>query len=325
MARSLPTNQPMGAIEWLLLSALSVLWGGTFLFAEIALAEVRPFTLVLGRVGFAALVLVALVYLTGRRMPRDASAWGAFLIMGALNNLIPFSLIFWGQTEITGGLASILNATTPLFTVVLAHCLTREERITGGRLAGLALGIGGVAVLIGPEALRDLGLHFLAQVAVLGAALSYALAGIYGRRFKGQSPLVAAAGQVSATSVMILPVALVLDRPWAGPLPGAATWAAILGLALLSTALAYILYFRILASAGATNLLLVTFLIPVSAVLLGAAILGERIDLEQVLGMILIGLGLAAIDGRPLNLSPGTALAYARRMTSRRHDVDTVR
>jgi drug/metabolite transporter (DMT)-like permease len=245
--------------------------------------------------------------------------------MGALNNLIPFSLIFWGQTAITGGLASILNATTPLFAVVLAHWLTRDERITGGRLVGLALGIGGVAVLIGPEALQGVGLHLLAQIAVLGAALSYAFAGIYGRRFKGQSPLVTAAGQVSATTVMVLPVALALDQPWTGPSPGLATWAAIIGLALLSTALAYILYFRILASAGATNLLLVTFLIPVSALLLGAAVLGERIDLEQVLGMILIGLGLAAIDGRPLNLSPGTALAYARRMTSRRHDVDTVR
>jgi drug/metabolite transporter (DMT)-like permease len=284
---------------------------------------VRPFTLVLGRVGFAALFLVALVYLIGDRMPREASAWGPFLIMGALNNLIPFSLIFWGQTAITGGLASILNATTPLFAVVLAHWLTRDERITGGRLVGLALGIGGVAVLIGPEALQGVGLHLLAQIAVLGAALSYAFAGIYGRRFKGQSPLVTAAGQVSATTLMMLPIALVLDRPWTGASPGVATWAAIIGLALLSTALAYILYFRILASAGATNLLLVTFLIPVSALLLGAAILGERIDLEQVLGMILIGLGLAAIDGRLLNLSPGSALAYARRMTSRGYDVDT--
>jgi drug/metabolite transporter (DMT)-like permease len=326
MARSLPTNQPMGAIEWLLLIALSVLWGGTFLFAEIALAEVRPFTLVLGRVGFAALILLAAVYLTGHRMPGKASAWRPFLIMGALNNLFPFSLIFWGQTEITGGLASILNATTPLFSVVLAHCLTRDERITGGRLAALTLGIGGVAVMIGPEALQGLGLHLLAQIAVLGAALSYALAGIYGRRFKGQSPLVTAAGQVSATAVMMLPIALALDEPWTGPSPGVASWAAILGLALLSTALAYILYFRILATAGATNLLLVTFLIPVSAVLLGALVLGERLDLEQIVGMILIGLGLAAIDGRPMrSLSRGPALAYARRATSRGHDVDTIR
>ena len=302
-----PINQPMGAIEWLLLIALSVLWGGTFLFAEIALEEVRPFTLVLGRVGIAALILVVVVYATGHRMPRSWTAWLPFLIMGALNNLIPFSLIFWGQIEITGSLASILNATTPLFTVLLAHFLTRDERMTPGRLAGLALGIAGVVAMVGPAALHGLGLHLLAQIAVLGAALSYAFAGIYGRRFRGQPPLVTAAGQVSATTLMMLPLALALDQPWAGTLPGVSTWAAILGLALLSTALAYILYFRILATAGATNLLLVTFLIPVSAILLGVAMLGERLDLEQVVGMLLIGLGLAAIDGRPANWLRGVA------------------
>ena len=307
MARSLPTNRPMGAIEWLLLIALSVLWGGTFLFAEIALEEVRPFTLVLGRVGIAALILVVVVYATGHRMPRSWTAWLPFLIMGALNNLIPFSLIFWGQIEITGSLASILNATTPLFTVLLAHFLTRDERMTPGRLAGLALGIAGVVAMVGPAALHGLGLHLLAQIAVLGAALSYAFAGIYGRRFRGQPPLVTAAGQVSATTLMMLPLALALDQPWAGTLPGVSAWAAILGLALLSTALAYILYFRILATAGATNLLLVTFLIPVSAILLGVAMLGERLYLEQVLGMLLIGLGLAAIDGRPANWLRGVA------------------
>jgi drug/metabolite transporter (DMT)-like permease len=302
-----PINQPMGAIEWLLLIALSVLWGGTFLFAEIALEEVRPFTLVLGRVGIAALILVVVVYATGHRMPRSWTAWLPFLIMGALNNLIPFSLIFWGQIEITGSLASILNATTPLFTVLLAHFLTRDERMTPGRLAGLALGIAGVVAMVGPAALHGLGLHLLAQIAVLGAALSYAFAGIYGRRFRGQPPLVTAAGQVSATTLMMLPLALALDQPWAGTLPGVSTWVAILGLALLSTALAYILYFRILATAGATNLLLVTFLIPVSAILLGVAMLGERLYLEQVVGMLLIGLGLAAIDGRPANWLRGIA------------------
>jgi drug/metabolite transporter (DMT)-like permease len=247
MPHSQPINRPMGAIEWLLLLALSVLWGGAFLFSEVALEEVRPFTLVLGRVGFAAIVLLALVFASGRRMPDSLAAWRPFLVMGALNNLIPFSLIVWGQTEITGGLASILNATTPLFTVLLAHFLTRDERITPSRLAGLALGIAGVAVMIGPAALHGLGLHLLAQIAVLGAALAYALAGIYGRRFRDQPPLVTATAQVSASTLMMLPIALFVDRPWTGALPGAATWAAILGVAILGTALAYILYFRILA------------------------------------------------------------------------------
>ncbi|MEM7025663.1 MAG: DMT family transporter [Pseudomonadota bacterium] len=293
-------NRPMRPTEWFLLIMLSVLWGCTFFFAEVALEEVQPLTLVLGRVGFAALALIILVYASGLRMPVGWVAWTPFLVMGALNNLIPFSLIFWGQLEITSGLASILNATTPLFAVVLAHFLTRDERITAGRLSGVGLGIAGVAIMIGPEALRGLGIHVLAQIAVLGAALSYAFAGIYGRRFKGQPPLVTAAGQLSATTVMMLPIALLFDQPWNAPLPGFASWAAILSLALLGTALAYILYFRILATAGATNLLLCTFLIPVTAILLGSLLLAERLSVEQMFGMALIGLGLAAIDGRPM-------------------------
>ena len=292
----------MGPLEWALLIALSVLWGGTFFFAEVALAEVRPLTLVFARVGLAAGALWLAVWASGQRMPRSMALWGAFLVMGALNNLIPFSLIFWGQTRITGGLAAILNATTPLFTVVLAHFLTRDERMTLNRLAGVLLGIAGVIVMIGPALLRELGLQLLAQIAVLGAALSYALAGIFGRLFHKTPPLVSAAGQVTATTVLMLPAVLWLGGGWNMPLLGLWTWAAIIGLALFSTALAYLIYFRLLASAGATNLLLVTFLIPVSAIVLGASLLGERLEPQEFGGMTLIGLGLAAIDGRPLAL-----------------------
>src|SRR5918996_6567143 len=181
MSRDPTINRPMGATEWCLLIALSLLWGGTFFCTELALEEVQPFTLVLGRVGIAALALLAAVHASGHRMPREASLWVSFLVMGALNNLIPFSLIFWSQLEITGGLAAILIATTPVFTVLLAHFLTPDERMTPSRLAGLLLGIAGVVVMIGPEALRGVGLHLLAQFAVLGAALSYAFAGLYGR------------------------------------------------------------------------------------------------------------------------------------------------
>jgi drug/metabolite transporter (DMT)-like permease len=293
---------PMGALEWLLLIALSVLWGGTFFFAEIALEELRPLTLVLCRVGLAAAALVILVYATGRQMPVGAAVWGAFLIMGVLNNLIPFSLIFWGQTRITGSLAAILNATTPLFTVVLAHLLTRDERLTPNRLAGVILGLAGVVMMIGPQALRELGLHLLAQIAVLGAALSYALAGIFGRRFHEVSPVVSAAGQLTATTVLMTPIVLLLEPPSGDLVPSLQTWSAVVAIALLCTAFAYVLYFRILASAGATNLLLVTFLIPVSAIVLGGGLLGERLAIQHFVGMALIGLGLAAIDGRLLRL-----------------------
>lgn len=297
----------MGPTEWALLITLSILWGGTFFFAEVALQEVRPLILVFARVGLAALALLLVVYASGQRMPASLALWSAFFVMGALNNLIPFSLIFWGQTRITGGLAAILNATTPLFTVVLAHVLTRDEKMTPNRCAGVLLGVFGVILMIGPEVLRELGLHLVAQIAVLGAALSYALAGIFGRRFRDVPPLVSAAGQVTATTLLMLPVVLLLygslSLPIPSlPIPSLPTWGAILGLALLSTALAYLIYFRILATAGATNLLLVTFLIPISAIILGVGLLGERLEPQHLGGMALIGLGLAAIDGRPLRL-----------------------
>ncbi|HYH39453.1 MAG TPA: DMT family transporter [Azospirillum sp.] len=295
------TAPRMGLAEWLMLILLSVLWGGAFLFGKMAVAELRPFTVVLARVALAAAALALVVRAAGLRMPGTARAWRPFFVLGLLNNLVPFSLIFWGQTQIASGLAAILNATTPLFGVVLAHALTPDERLTAPRLAGVLLGIGGVAVIVGPEALGGAGTAVLAQIAVLGAALSYGCAGIYGRRFRGTPPLVTAAGQVTASALMILPVALLADRPWEGAMPGAATWGALAGLALLGTAGAYVLYFRIMARAGATNAMLVTLLIPVSALLLGAVVLGEAVEPRQVVGMALIGLGLAVIDGRPLN------------------------
>lgn len=292
----------MGPLEWLLLVALSVLWGGSFLFGKIALAELPPFSVVLVRVGLAALALWIAVAAARQSLPRARAVWLAFFAMGLINNLIPFSLIMWGQVRIGSGLASILNATTPLWTVVVAHWLTADETMNARKLAGVLVGVAGVAVMIGPVALAGLGGDFAAQLAVVAATLSYAFAGLYGRRFArlGVAPMVAAGGQVSATTIMLLPVALLVDRPWTLPMPGPRTWMALAGLALLSTALAYVLYFRILAKAGATNLLLVTFLIPVSGVLMGVLVLDEILAWRQVAGMALIGLGLAAIDGRLL-------------------------
>jgi drug/metabolite transporter (DMT)-like permease len=294
------TTNVMGPLEWGLLLVLSVLWGGSFFFSKVALADLPPFTVVLGRVSLAALVLHGIVLVTGQRMPTSPRLWGLFVVMGGLNNLIPFSLIFWGQTQIASGLASILNATTPLWTVLLAHVLTGDERLSANRFAGVVLGLLGAVVMIGPDALRGLGLNVLAQVAVLGAALSYALAGIFGKRFRGIPPLVTATGQVTCTALVMVPIAALSDQFWTLPVPRGQTWLALLGLAVLSTAVAYIIYFRLLATAGATNLLLVTFLIPVSALLLGFTVLGERLDGRHFVGMGCIGLGLAAIDGRPL-------------------------
>ena len=295
----------MSSLDWCLLLALSLLWGGSFFFVGVAVKALPPFTIVLLRVAIAAAALHIVLRLGRIPMPRDGRSWRAFFGMGLLNNAIPFSLFGWGQTHIASGLASILNATTPLFTVLIAHVLTADERLTRGRIAGVLIGLAGVIVLIGPQALAGLGKDVTAQLAVLGAAVSYGFAAIFGRRFKRMDvpPLVTAAGQVTASS-LLLPIAMLVDRPWVLQAPGVPIWGAVLGLALLSTALAYVLFFRILASAGAVNLMLVTFLIPVSAIVLGSLFLGEALAPADFLGMALIGLGLAAIDGRIALLLP---------------------
>jgi len=295
----------MGPTEWTLLLALSILWGGSFFFVEIVLEDIPPLTTVLGRVGFAAVALFALVLLSGLRMPCDLGSWRALLVMGGLNNLLPFCLIVWGQTQIAGGLAAILNATTPIFTILFAHFLTHDERMTAAKLIGVLLGFAGATVMIGPEAFRNLGLEMLGQFAILGAAISYALAGIFGRRFRERPPMVTATGQVMAATLLLAPVACIAEQPWSLPMPGPTSWAALIALALLSTAVAYLIYFRLLATSGATNLLLVTFLVPVSAIFLGSSILGERLEAQHFLGMALIGAGFAAIDGRLLTLLRG--------------------
>jgi len=288
----------MGATDWLLLLALGALWGGSYFFGKVALAQLGPFSVAAGRLALAAVVLHVVVRITRPGLPCAWQAWRAFWVMGLLNNVVPMSLILWGQTRIGSGLAAILNASTPLFTVLLAHCFTRDERLTSAKIAGVLFGLGGVVVMIGPEALGGARGHLLAQLAMLGAAISYACAGIFGRRFAGTPPLATATGQVTASSLTLLPLALLVDRPWLFPLPSARTWGAVAGLAVLCTALAYVIYFRILASAGASNLLLVTLLMPVNAVLLGVTLLDEHIDARQATGMALIAAGLAVIDGR---------------------------
>ncbi|WP_093809325.1 DMT family transporter [Stappia sp. ES.058] len=291
----------MTPFEWTMLLALATVWGGSFFFNGIAVRELPVFTVVVSRVALAAIILLVIMRLRGERMPRDRRVWTAFFGMGLLNNAIPFSLIVWGQQHIASGVASILNASTPLFTVILAHVLTRDERMTGGKLSGVLIGFIGVAVMIGADAFRNFGVNVVAQLICLAGAVSYAFAGIYGRRFRamGISPMSTATGQVVASSLIMLPLVMLVDRPWTLQAPSLIAVGALIGVAAISTALAYVLYFRILATAGATNLLLVTFLIPVSAILLGTLFLGEVLLARHFAGMALIGIGLAAIDGRP--------------------------
>lgn len=301
MSTTAALNRPMTPREWALLLTLAVLWGGSFFFVGIAVTALPPLTIVALRVALATFALLAILKVKGVRLPTEQSIWGAFLGMGLLNNVVPFTLIVWGQVHIASGVAAILNATTPLFTVIVAHFLTTDEKMTGGRIVGVLVGLAGVIVMVGGAGFRTLGVNVVAQCAVLAAALSYAFAGVFGRRFRtmGVAPLVTATGQLTASALVLLPLVLLVDRPWTLPVPSVDAVAALVGLSLLSTAVAYVLYFRILATAGATNLLLVTFLIPVTAILLGIFALDETLQVKHLIGMILIGFGLAAIDGRP--------------------------
>ena len=289
----------MAIADWIRLLILSVLWGGSFFFVEIAVADLPALSIVWARVSLAALVLGLTLTFSGIALPRGRRVWAALALMGLLNNVLPFSLFVLAQGQITSSLAAVLNATTPLWTVLVAHLATTDERLTLPKLAGVACGVAGVAVMMaGPVATADI----RAIGACLLAAMCYACAGVWGRRFRrlGLAPLSTAFGQVSAATLILLPVWLWVDQPWQMGLPDPDSAGALVGIAVLSTALAYLIYFQLLASAGATNLLLVTFLIPVSATLLGVFILGERLEPRHIAGFGLIACGLAAIDGRLL-------------------------
>ena len=300
MPRTTSDHVPvMGGTEWILLFVLAILWGSSFFFNGIGARELPALTFVWLRVAVASAALLVTLRFSGLTMP-PGRVWLSFFGMGILNNVLPFVLIVWGQHRIASGLAAILNATTPIFTVLVAHVLTHDEKLNLWKGLGVLIGFGGAVIVIGPNALLGFGGPIVPQLACLGAALSYAFAGVFGRRFKamGIAPITTATGQVCASTITLLPIMLLIDRPWTLPMPHAATWGAVGGIGLLSTALGYVIYFRILAVAGATNLLLVTFLIPLTAILLGAAVLHESLLPQHLAGMLVIGLALASIDGR---------------------------
>lgn len=303
-------NQSMTPSQWSELFLLSLLWGGTYLYTALALREVDPFTVALCRTGLAVFFLYIVLVLMRLRFPATASAWGAFAGMGMLNNVIPFCLIMWAQQEISSGLASILVAATPLFTVLVAHFTTSDEKMSVNKVAGVITGLAGVVVLIGPAVWTDTKLSLLSQLAGLGAALSYAFGGIFGRRYapQGYKPIVLTAGQLTTSTIILGAIACAFGNPFALVTASLTTWGALLALAIPATALAYLLYFRILTAAGATNIMLVTLLMPASAIVLGAIVLGERLEWWHFAGMVLIAIGLAAIDGRLVDRIAGNKI-----------------
>ena len=299
-----PAAGVMTWLDWSMLTGLSILWGGSFLFGKMALVGLPPFTIVAGRVFLACLTLAVILRMMGTALPRGRAVWGALFGMGMLNNAIPFSLIIWGQTQLGAGLASIINAMTPLFTVLVAHCLTKDEKLNAGKIIGVSLGFAGVVVLINPESKDG---HPLALLSCLGAAISYGFAAVWGRRFRHLSitPIQTAFGQVTASTVMMIPLALCVDRPWLLPQPADQALWSLLVLGICCTGFAYILFFQVLSRAGATAASLVTFMIPPSAIAMGVLVLGESLTLAQLAGMCLIGAGLASVDGRPVRWLSG--------------------
>lgn len=290
----------MSVNQWLLLILLSVLWGASFLTVGIATRELPAFTIVLARVALAAAVLAPVMLAFGHRLPLNRQIWQAFLMMSVLNNLIPFTLIVTGQKEIASGLASVLNATTPLWGVVVAHLFTADEKLVANRLAGVLIGLAGVAILVGFDAMLGNSSSLFGAACVLGGAMSYGVSGLWGRRLKTTPPMVSAVGQLTCSTVLLIPLALIVDRPWQLAMPSQEAVVAIVVLAVLSTALAYVVFFRIMAVSGPSNVLLVTLLIPVSAIAFGHFYLGEPVYLRQLAGAAVIALGLLVLDGRLL-------------------------
>jgi drug/metabolite transporter (DMT)-like permease len=295
-----PGAPKLDTTAWVLLVALSTVWGASFFFAEIALEELPPVTIVAARMVIGVMGLWAIVAVIRPVLPRDRSTWRALFVMGILNNALPFSLIVTGQVWVTGGMAGVLNATTPVFGVIAAHFLTSDEKLTPNRLVGVVLGFLGVVVLMGPSVLEGRDGQLLGGALLLTAAMSYAAAGLWGRRLRHLSPVSAATGQATCSMIVLVPAALILEQPWTLPVPSGVVWASLVGVGLLSTTLAYLMFFAILRRAGGSNVMLVTLLVPPSAVLLGFLFLNEIVTTEQLIGMALIGVGLVAIDGRLL-------------------------
>ena len=292
-------RQTMNGGDWLRLGALSLLWGASFLFYRMLATELPPLVTTFGRVALGGLALVAILAPRAAPIALPRAQWGRFALLAVLNNVVPFTLFAWGEMRVAAGTAAILNAMTPMFSVLVGALVWRSEALTGARVAGVLCGIAGVAVLIGPGAL--LGQDWPGELACLLAALSYGFAVHFARRFEGVTPANKALGQLVASSVVLLPLMLIVDQPWSLPAPSAAGWVALVGIAVPCTALAYLLFFDLIARAGANNTALVTLLVPVSALLLGAVVLGEPVTWNALGGMALVAAGLAAIDGRLLS------------------------
>ncbi|MCI2398408.1 DMT family transporter [Aliiroseovarius subalbicans] len=295
------TQTHISSRAWAELFLLGLIWGGVFLATRIALDDISVAHSVAHRVLWASVILWIYVLVRRLPIPRDARTWGAFLVMGLLNNILPFTLLNWSQLYVESGLVSIFNATTAVFGVLVAAAFFADERLTARKTLGVLIGFLGVAVTIGVENMLRFDPRSLAQLAAVTATLSYAFAGVWAKkRLSHLPPQVAAMGMLTGSTLIMLPAAWALD----GPLPMAlslTTWAAIAYYAIVATALAYLLYYSILKKAGSGNLMLVTLLIPPVAIVLGGWLRAETLPPNAFAGLGVLALGLIVLDGRLLS------------------------
>jgi drug/metabolite transporter (DMT)-like permease len=294
-----PDDTRIDAQSWAMLAVLSIIWGGSFMFVGVAVKELPSLLIVFARVGIAALILLPAHLALQGRLPRDAQTWLSCAGMSVLNNVLPFTAITWGQHHIASGLASVINATTPMFGA-LFMALFGMEGLSWRKSIALVLGLAGVIVLKGGQ-FGDLGEQSLGILAVAFASACYGLSTVWSkRRLMGIPPMTTATCQLLCSAVMMAVLAFAFSDPSQFKQASGQTWAAIIGLAAISTSIAYLIFFRIIARAGPSFVVLVTMLVPVSAILLGMLVLGESLTTNEILGALLIGLALIIIDGRAL-------------------------
>lgn len=292
----------------LLLILLAALWGPSFLFIKIAVAEIPPLTLVLGRVGIAAVLLTLFLWAQGKTLPRSRTVWRHLAVMGFIHNTIPFVLFGWGEQYIDSAMASILNGTTPLFTIILAHYFVGDDRLTPAKLVGALIGFAGLLLLITPSLTDGVQVTTWGLLAVSLAAAMYGVAIVYSRNhLRGLPPLVAPAGQMIMATIYLLPLSLLVDRPFSLPPLSLPVVGAMAALGVFGTAVAFVVYYRLIETAPASYVSMTTYIIPVFGVVLGVLVLSEKLTWHAYAGFALILLGVMIVNGllklkRPLDV-----------------------
>ena len=292
------SRNPAMAVELALLTLLATLWGASYTFIKLGVATIPPLTLIAARTLIAGVLLLLILGLRGLRMPRDATNWRRFLFQACLNSVIPFTLIAWAERSVDAGLATILNSTSPIFTFLLTLAITRHEAVTGRKLFGVIAGMAGICSIIGVQALGGIGAQLAAQIAIVAATLCYAGAAIFSRSFKGLDSMIPATGSLLCGAVILLPVSLVVDRPWTLA-PTTSSVLALIGLATFSTALAFVIYFRLILTLGSVGTTAQAYLRVPIGVAIGVLFLGESLSTTALLGLASVVIGVAAMTIPP--------------------------